>query len=106
MKLKINEISSVFPFDPDEKSLAVVDSEQSSNFGRTPHRTSLMDAVEEASARFWGVNVRADDNSTHTSNPAVVEWLVTKKEVEKTMAKRIATIIRPNWARKGRPLKD
>lgn len=101
--LKGNNISSVFPFDRESQPTASTDEDRFTKSGRTPHRTTLMDAVEEASAKFWGENVRADDHSTHPSNPKVEEWLVKNNYAEKTMAKRIATIVRPSWAHKGKP---
>jgi hypothetical protein len=104
--IKANNIPSVFPFDREEQPIAIGKSECSSDSRRTPNRTSLMDAVEDASAKFWGANVRADDHSTHPSNPVVAKWLIDNGKADKTMASKIATIIRPSWAHKGSPLKD
>lgn len=102
--LKGNNISSVFPFDREEQSVVAAEDGRSVKSGKILNKTPLMWAVEEASARYWGENVREDDHSTHPINPDVAEWLVKNYDcVRKTMADRIATIIRPSWASKGKP---
>lgn len=101
--LKANNISSVFPFD---SAITGCGAQTTSDLGRTPHRTSLMDAVNQASAKFWGLNVRADDHDTHPTNQSVAKWLIDNNHAEKTMADKIASIIRPSWAHKGKPRKD
>jgi len=78
--------------EPREKSL-----------GRLPHRTTLMDAVEAASAKWWTENVRSNDPTTHPTNLQVVDWLTKNHGVKETTAKHIATIVRPDWAHKGAP---
>lgn len=104
--LKINKISSLFSFNPEAQSNLNENSNQLTNNTRTPHRTTLMDIIDQASARFWGLNVRADDHDTHPKNSHVEDWLIREKQVKKTMASRIATIIRPVWAHKGKPIED
>lgn len=104
--LKVNKFSSVFPFDPADQAMAGCDAEPIFDPRRTPHRTSLMDAVDHASARFWGANVRSDDHDTHPTNSTVEKWLVDNRLAETTMAAKIATIVRPSWAHKGKPKKD
>ena len=101
--LKGKDISSAFPFDRESQSVVAAEEGHSLKSGRTPHRTILMDAVEDASAKFWGENARADDPDTHPTNPKVAEWLVSNRSVGKTMADKIATIVRPIWAQKGKP---
>lgn len=101
--LKGNNISSVFPFDRESQSVVAAEESRFIKSGRTPHRTTLMDAVEEASARYWGELVSVDDHDTHPTNAKVAEWLVENELVGKTMADKIATIIRPPWAHKGKP---
>jgi len=104
--LKVNNIDSVFPFDPKDQAVAKGELQPIFDPRRTPHRTSLMDAADQASARFWGENVRAEDHDTHPTNPVVAKWLVDNSFAEKTMAAKIASIIRPSWAHKGKPKKD
>ena len=105
--LEGNNISSAFPFNRESQSFVAAKEDCSINSGRTPHRTTRMDAVEEASANFWGKNVRDDDHDTHSNNEDVERWLLEHPTYGKVMsdglAKKIATIVRPSWARKGKP---
>lgn len=96
-------ITSKFPFDPAKQSAYKPQQSGSYDGTKTPHRTKLMDAVEEASAKFWGINARADEPDTHPTNAMVEKWLTEHLGVGVGMASKIATIVRPLWAHKGAP---
>ena len=76
------------------------------SLNRLPHRTTLMDAVEAASSKWWSENVRSDDPTTHPTNEMVANWLTEVKGVNPTTARHIAKIVRPDWAHKGAPLRS
>lgn len=54
----------------------------------------------DASKRFWA-NADRDDRGTHPTNEVVSEWLV-EHGMSGTMAKKGASLIRPEWAPTGR----
>ena len=98
-------IHSEFPFDPVDQSNYKTMKSGGADVTKTPNRTTLMDAVEDASAKFWGVNVRPEQPDTHPSNGSVSDWLVINRSVNPSMADKIASIVRPSWAHKGATLK-
>lgn len=55
-----------------------------------------------ASSKWWK-NVDRDDKTTHPKKPHVAEWLRESHGAEPAAAERIATLVRPAWAAKGRP---
>lgn len=57
--------------------------------------------MNQAAAKFWR-NARQDDRATHPSNASVESWLMDRGFSE-SLARRAATIIRPDWAPTGRP---
>jgi hypothetical protein len=56
--------------------------------------------VNQAYKEFWSTAER-DNKNTHSTNEAVAIWLM-KRDFTKTLADKAATIIRPDWATKGR----
>ena len=96
-------IDSEVPFDQDKLEAYKTQQSKLYDASKTPNRTALMDAVEEASARFWGSNVRAEDSDTHPTNKMVENWLIDKHNTSAAMASKIASIVRPSWAHKGAP---
>lgn len=55
-----------------------------------------------ASSKWWK-NVDRDDKTTHPDNDTVADWLRENHDFGPTAADRIATLVRPAWAAKGRP---
>jgi hypothetical protein len=56
--------------------------------------------LNQASTRFWS-NATRDDPSTQPENATVIQWLVERGYTE-SLAQKAATIVRPEWAVKGR----
>lgn len=56
--------------------------------------------LNQASSIFWG-NVPVNEKINYPSNATIENWLIDRGFPE-TLAKKGATIIRPNWASKGR----
>lgn len=55
-----------------------------------------------ASSKWWKL-VDRDDKTTHPDNDTVANWLRENHDFLPTAAKRIAKLVRPAWAAKGRP---
>ncbi len=55
-----------------------------------------------ASSRWWKP-VDRDDKTTHPKKTEVAKWLTETFGADGTAADRIATLVRPDWAAKGRP---
>jgi hypothetical protein len=68
---------------------------------RGQHVSEKLSFLNQAADRFWG-NAKQDDPDTHPKSRVVAEWLETKGYTP-TLAEKAASIIRPDWAFKGRP---
>jgi hypothetical protein len=64
------------------------------------HISPMLMILNQAASRFWK-NADPADKETHPKNAEVEEWLI-KEGLPKTYAPQAATIIRPEWATKGR----
>ena len=58
-------------------------------------------ALLQASRKFWQYAIRGD-KTTQPTNAVVAEWLE-RQGLSLTLAKQGASIVRPEWAEKGRP---
>ena len=67
---------------------------------KNPNVSKQLTSMIQASTKFWG-NADRDDRGTHPDNIAVAAWLEDRGFTE-SLAKRAATIIRPEWAPRGR----
>ena len=68
------------------------------------HQPSLcLQFANKAFGRFWG-NADPIQPDTHLSNAEIAKWIVKESnyQISTTMAEKIAQIIRPEWAHKGR----
>jgi hypothetical protein len=69
-----------------------------------PHHSQRLTRLLHASRQFWG-NADRTDKTTFVSNDVVAQWLVKgQSSFSRSLAKHAATIVRPEWADKGRPL--
>ena len=57
-----------------------------------------------AAHKFW-VGLKDKPEKQHPRNQDVIDWL-SNKEFDPTTAKRMASFIRPEWAKKGSPKKQ
>jgi hypothetical protein len=73
---------------------------QDSPKGQLSHRHRIMN---QAALRFWA-NADRDDPDTHPKSMEVEKWL-RERGFGETLAGKAATIIRPEWASKGRKSK-
>jgi hypothetical protein len=64
------------------------------------HVSDNLAILNQAALKFWA-NADPKDNATHPINPTVASWLVSRG-YSQALAGRGATIIRPEWATKGR----
>ncbi|MSR12946.1 MAG: hypothetical protein EXR84_14410 [Gammaproteobacteria bacterium] len=64
------------------------------------YESELLRLVNRASKEFWSTADR-DDKSTYPKNSDIATWLM-EQDFTKTLADKAATIIRPEWAPKGR----
>jgi len=64
------------------------------------HVSNNLAILNQASTKFWA-NADPSDDTTHPINPIVEAWLIDRGYSE-TLAKKGATIVRPEWASKGR----
>ena len=60
------------------------------------HETKLLRALAAAARKWWGPNFDPGDISTAPRNEDVASWLQEKHGVGKTMAEKMATILRPD----------
>ena len=65
------------------------------------YKSDMLTHLNQASDKFWA-NALPTETDTHPKNYDVEKWL-TEKGFSETLAKKAATIIRPEWASKGRP---
>ena len=70
------------------------------------HETELLRKLAEAASRFWassdeGGVLDPDDSTTAPTNPQVVAWLM-GRDVSKTIAEAMATILRRDGLKTGR----
>jgi hypothetical protein len=79
--------------------------EKQSQLNMTPkykHYTSdMLSYLNQASDKFWA-NALPNETDTHPKNSDVEKWLI-ERGYSETLAKKAASIIRPDWASKGRP---
>lgn len=63
-----------------------------------------LDFANRAYKRFWGMMPDPHDTTQHKNNDVIAEWIIKESEGEitKSMAMKIAQIIRPEWAFIGR----
>lgn len=62
--------------------------------------------LKQASRIFWGANsVVEDKTSTHPNNKKVAAWFEKNADMSPSAAKSAASLIRPNFAKAGRPTK-
>lgn len=64
------------------------------------HVSDKLAILNQAAEKFWA-NADQDDRTTHEPNAKVVAWLI-ERGYSETLAKKAATIIRPQWAPTGR----
>lgn len=64
------------------------------------YQTDQLKILTEASYKFWG-NADPAEKDTHTKNEIVIDWLI-EQSFSKRCAEVGATIIRPEWAAKGK----
>lgn len=70
------------------------------NVGLDKNKPDQLAALNQAFWKFWA-NANQEDKATHPKNTDVAAWLETKKFTP-TLAKKAASIIRPEWASVGR----
>lgn len=64
------------------------------------HKSNMLTVLNQASNKFWA-NVNRNDPGTYPKKLTIVAWLE-KNGFSQTLAEKGATIIRPEWAPKGR----
>ncbi len=64
------------------------------------HVSDYLATLNQAATKFWA-NADHNDDTTHPINSTVAAWLM-DRGYTKTLAEKGATIIRPEWASKGR----
>lgn len=69
--------------------------------GAQHFHSDQLQALLRAARKFWQ-NAKRDDKGTHPSNAQVAQWLE-DNGFSATLAKHAASILRPEWAEKGRP---
>lgn len=67
-------------------------------------RSEKLSFLLQASDRFWA-NAKLGEGDTHPRQEAVQVWLE-ERGFSPSLADKAATIIRPDWAKKGRPPKE
>lgn len=72
---------------------------QSTTNGRD-HVSDRLAILNQAAHKWWA-NARKDDSTSHPRKPDVIAWLM-ERGFSKITADSGATIIRPEWASKGR----
>jgi len=78
---------------------ALVQEEKSAT--TTAFHSDQLRVLLQAASRFWG-NATRDQKDTHPTNAQVASWLE-QHGFSPTLSNHGATIIRPDWAGKGRP---
>jgi len=78
------------------------------SFGRDsndypPNQSDKLRYLNQASRLFWGNNVDRDDKTTYPKTKEIEQWFREKEGFGEGLAKKAATIIRPTWAKPGRP---
>lgn len=71
--------------------------------GRWPwgnHHTKALGHLEAAATRWW-LNYDPDDSSTAPRNQDVIDWLVKEREVSRTLAEAMASILRVDGLKTG-----
>lgn len=86
------EVCEVFEFSQTKIS-------QSSKSKR--HVSNMLAYLNQASEKFWA-NAVEEETDTHPKNIDVEKWLIDRGYSE-SLARKAASIIRPEWASKGRP---
>lgn len=65
------------------------------------HVSKMLSFLVQASEKFWE-NAEEGEPDTHPKNIDVEKWLI-ERGYSESLARKAATIIRPEWASKGRP---
>lgn len=65
------------------------------------HVSNMLAHLNQASEKFWA-NAVEEETDTHPKNIDVEKWLI-ERDYSESLAKKAASIIRPEWASKGRP---
>jgi hypothetical protein len=65
------------------------------------HVSNQLAYVNQAAQKFWAYADR-NDRTTHPPNEKIAAWLIQYGKFSSTLAKKAATIIRPDWAPTGR----
>ena len=102
-----DRIEKIFQVDREQvgtkiQKLCALDSnrDDAATTAKHAHISDKLTKMNQASVKFWA-NANRDDRATHPNNAKVAEWLV-KQKFSETLAKKAATIIRPDWAPTGR----
>jgi len=69
--------------------------------GDRSHVSNQLAALNQAALKWWA-NADRTDPSTHTNNAVVAAWLEEKHGFKPSLAEKAASIVRPEWAHKGR----
>ena len=101
--IPINTNTKFYESDEGNKLTIIEDdlNEQTRIAAFQPAHISLeLSILNKAACEFWK-NAAPEDKETHPKNAEVEEWLI-REGLPKTYAPQAATIIRPDWATKGR----
>jgi hypothetical protein len=85
-------------------NLTIVESEKpikSEPTNNNPNKSNQLVMLNQASDRFW-CNSDRSDKTTWPDTKAIVAWLQ-ERDFSESLAKKAASIIRPEWAGSGRP---
>lgn len=69
------------------------------------YKSDALQFMYQAARKFWGApSVVQEDPSTHPDPDVITDWLIKFGELSPTYAKHATSLIRPPFAKKGRPL--
>jgi hypothetical protein len=80
--------------------LDATQAEEAITFPQPEYTSKGLTLLNLAASKFWK-NADPENKETHPKNAEIEEWLI-KEGLPKTYAPQAATIIRPDWATKGR----
>jgi len=66
------------------------------------NRSDKLALLNQVFFKYWS-NADPGDPQTHPKNAVVVSWLIEHGRYSRALAEKAATIIRPEWAKIGRP---
>lgn len=95
LKRQVEELTA----DRDDWKAKAEQFERQINAGRD-HYSEKLAYLIQAAGKYWN-NVSRKDRATHINNDEVENWLI-QRGFSATLAKKGATIIRPEWAPTGR----